>query len=164
MNYEQDMIIDESALEQEWLDQTGLAIKYGRHSSECRQQLTLAEENIKLVRSELIKEANEDPDEYLGDGIKPTGANIESYYRNHNRHKKAKQDWVDAQFEANVAEIAYKEISFTRKAALENLVKLFQSDYFAGPSVPRNITEERELREKDFNRRVGSKLKRKSNV
>ena len=162
MNYEKDMNIEEDALEQEWLDQASLANKYGRYWSECRQTLTLAEENIKLVRAELVKEANEDPDEYLGDGVKPTGGNIESYYRNHDRHKEAKQEWVEALFEANVAEIAYKEISFTRKAALENLVKLFQSDYFAGPSVPRNITEERELKKKDLNKRVGAKLKRRN--
>ncbi len=76
MNYEQDMIIDESALDVEWLDQTSLANKYGRNWAECRQALTLTEENIKLVRAELTKEANEDPDEYLGDGVKPTGVNL----------------------------------------------------------------------------------------
>jgi len=162
MNYEQDMYIDESALDQELLDQAVLATRYGRHWAECKNTLTLAEENIKLVRSELIKEANDNPEKYLGGDVKPTGPNIEAYYRNHKRHKEAKDEWVEAQFEANVAEITYKEISYTRKAALENLVKLFIADYFAGPSIPKNITEERETRKKELNQRVGAKLKRKS--
>lgn len=163
MNYEQDIIIDESALDVEWVNQARLAVKYGRHWAECRQELTLAEENIKLVRSELIKEANENPEQCLGKGVKPTAPVVEAYYRNHKRHKAAKQDWVEAQFEANVAEIAYKEISYTRKAALENLVKLHGQQYFAGPSVPRNLTEEVELKNTRSNRSVASKLKRKTN-
>lgn len=161
MDYEKEMEIDESALEQEWLDQTTLATKYGRNWAVCRQELTLAEENIKLVRSELIKEASEDPDHYLGADVKPTAPVVEAYYRNHTRHKEAKKDWVDAQFEANVAEIAYKEISYTRKAALENLVKLFMADYFAGPSTPKDITEEREERRKRHNKGIGKGMKRK---
>ncbi len=163
MNYEQDIIIDAEALDVEWINQARTALKYGRHWAECKQELTLTEENIKLVRSELTKEANEDSDKYLGEGVKPTGINIESYYRNHKRHKAAKQEWVDAQFEADVAEIAYKEFSYARKAALENLVKLHGQQYFAGPSVPRNLTEEIELKNSRANEGVAHKLKRKSN-
>ena len=163
MNYEEEMIIDETALDVEWVEQARLSLKYGRHWAECKNELTLAEENIKLVRSELIKEANEDPEGCLGEGIKPTAPVVEAYYRNHKRHKAAKQEWVEAMFEANVAEIAYKEVSWTRKAALENLVKLHGQQYFAGPAVPRNLTEEMEQRKKKLNKRVGAKLQRRTN-
>ena len=163
MNYEQDIVINESALDVEWINQASLAAKYGRNWAECKQELLLAEENIKLVRSELIKQVHEDPDKYLGADIKPTGPVVEAYYRNHKRHKAAKQEIADAQFEANVAEIAYKEISYTRKAALENLVKLHGQQYFAGPSVPRDLSEEVAIRKKELNQRVGAKLKRKTN-
>ncbi|TET23415.1 MAG: hypothetical protein E3J78_02285, partial [Candidatus Cloacimonadota bacterium] len=141
MNYEQDIIIDESALDIEWIDQASLALKYGRHWAVCRQELQQAEENIKLVRAELVKEAFADAEEIFGNP-KPTAPAIESYYRTHHKHIQAKKDWVEAQFESNVAEIAYKEISYARKSALENLVKLHGQQYFAGPSVPRNIEEE----------------------
>jgi len=163
MNYEEEMIIDETALDVEWVEQARLSLKYGRHWAECKNELTLAEENIKLVRSELIKEVNEDPEGCLGEGIKPTAPVVEAYYRNHKRHKAAKQEWVEAMFEANVAEIAYKEVSWTRKAALENLVKLHGQQYFAGPAVPRNLTEEMEQRKKKLNKRVGAKLQRRTN-
>ena len=161
MNYEEDMKIDEAALDVEWTDQARLALKYGRHWSECKQELSLAEEHIKLVRSELIKQANEDPERFLGEGVKPTGPVVEAYYRNHKRHQAAKQEWVEAMFEANVAEIAYKEISYTRKAALENLVRLLQTDYFAGPSFPRDLSEEVAIKNKRANSGVAKQLKRK---
>ena len=157
------MKIDESALDVEWVQQASKSMKYGRYWAECRLELQLTEENIKLVRSELIKQVNEDPEHYLGEGIKPTAPVVEAYYRNHKRHKSAKKDWVDAQFEANVAEIAYKEFSYARKSALENLVKLHGQAYFAGPSIPRDLHEEIELKNRHSNKGVARKLKRKSN-
>ena len=54
------------------------------------------------------------------------------------------QDVLDALKECNDAEIVKNEISFTRKAALENLVQLHGQSYFAGPSVARNLQKERE--------------------
>jgi len=160
MNYENDVYIDDSSLDLEWLDQASLAIKYGKHWAECKEKFTQAEEKIKLVRSELMRDVHTDPDECLGAGVKPTGPNIESYYRNHKDHIAAKDDWVKLGFEMNVAEIAYKEISYTRKAALENLVKLHGQQYFAGPSIPRDINEEREMKQKKVNTGIGSKMKR----
>ena len=162
MNYEQDMKIDEAALDVECVNQARLALKYGRHWAECRQELQLAEENIKLVRSELIKEANEDPEGYLGAGIKPTAPVVEAYYRNHKRHKAAKKEWVDAQYEANVAEIAYKALTYDKKMALESLIKLHGQNYFAGPDVPRDLTQEMEIKNTRSNSRVAGKLKRKN--
>jgi len=162
MNYEEDIRIDEAALDVECVNQARLAMKYGRHWAECRQELQLAEENIKLVRSELIKEANEDPDRHLGAGIKSTAPVVEAYYRNHKRHKAAKKEWVEAMFEANTAEIAYKAITYDKKMALENLVKLHGQQYFAGPSVPRDLTEEMEFKNSRSNSGVAKKLKRKN--
>lgn len=162
MHYEKDMRIDEESLELEWLDQANLAFKYGSHWAECKRQLALAEENIKLVRSELINEVNENPDSCLGAGIKPTAPVVEAYYRNHERHIRAKQTWIDLQFETDIAEVAKWEISNTRKAALENLVRLHGQQYFAGPSVPRDITWERKQKGERANNTVANSMKRKS--
>ena len=161
MNYEEDMYIDETALDIEILEQATLALKYGRYWAECRERVTRAEENIKVVRSELIKLANQDPDKYLGDGIKPTGPNIEAFYRSHPDHKEAKEEWIEAQFELDMAEVAKNEISFTRKAALENLVRLHGQQYFAGPSTPHDLSELREERKNQLHHRIGQSLKRK---
>ena len=141
MNYEIDMRIDENALDAEWIDQPMLAMKYGKHYAECRRALTRAEEKIKIIRAELIDEANADPVGCCGKE-KTNVADIEAYYRRHNRHIKAKEEWIDAQYECDMAEIAKNEVSFTRKAALEHLVQLHGQQYFAGPKFPRDLTEE----------------------
>lgn len=160
MDYELDSQINETALDVEWLEQASLAIRYGRHWAECKEKFTQAEEKIKLVRSELIRDANNDPSICLGDGVNPTGPNIESYYRNHKKHIKAKEKWVKLGFEANVAEIAYKEISYTRKTALENLVKLHGQEYFAGPTIPRNLNEEHGKRLKKVAEKKGKMIRK----
>jgi hypothetical protein len=143
MNYVKDIQIDENSLDIEWLEQAQLAVKYAQYWNECNTELIRAEENVKVVTAELIAKVNEDPDECLGIGIKPTVANIESFYRNHPDHKAAKERWIVAMSKKNDAEIIKNEIAFTRKTALENLVQLHGQQYFAGPKVPRNLSNER---------------------
>jgi len=146
LNYEKDIRISEGDLDLEWLSQAELAMKYGRIWAAARKKLTLAEENIKVIRAELIAEANEDPKKCCKKE-KPNAADIEAYYRTHPDHKQAKEEWVQAQYECNMAEVAKNEFSFTRKAALENLVQLHGQNYFAGPKVPRNLSKERDEKE-----------------
>jgi hypothetical protein len=161
MDYEQDIRIDETALDVEWLEQATLAMRYGRHYAVCRKRLTEAEEKVKITRAELVAEANSDP---VGccNKDKPNAADIEAYYRNSDLHKKAKEEWVRAQYEADMAEIAKNEISYTRKIALENLVRLHAQQYFAGPKIPRDITWERQQLQKKVDTGVAAHLTRKN--
>jgi len=157
MDYKEDCKIDESALDVEWLAQTELGIKYGEYWAECKDALTRAEEKIKLVRAELCKECYEKNE-------KPTDKKLETYFRTHKRHIQAKEEWMDAKFKENIADIAKWQISNTRKDALENLVRLHGQSYFAGPNMPRDLIEEaekkRELQIKT-NAGVAGKLKRR---
>lgn len=147
LNYKEDMRIDESALDIEWLEQPSLAMKYGRYWAECKEKVALADEQVKIIRSELIQLANTNPDKYLGKGNKPTSVTLEAFFRTHEKHTSAKEEWLKAVKELDFAEIAKNEISFTRKSALENMVKLFVGGYNAGPSAPRDIIRERRNRD-----------------
>ena len=166
MDYAKDMRIDESALDVEWKFQAELALRYGKHFAACKKYLSEAEEEIKVIRSELVRDANEDPDACLGQGVKPTGPIVEAYYRNHQDHKDAKQEVINLQYELDMAEIAKNEVSFTRKAALEALVTLHGQNYFAGPKIPRNISYEVQQREmqKKADAGVAGKMKRRRNT
>lgn len=161
MNYEEDMYIDESALDVECLEQGDLALKYGRIWAEAKRDATDAEERVKLIRSELIMEANEDPYKCCGKD-KPNAADIEAYYRTHRKHKAAKKEWVDAVFELDNAAHAKSEICFTRKAMLEALIVLHGQQYFAGPKIPRDLSFETQKRhkQKEVDKAVSKKMKR----
>jgi len=160
INYDRDIQIDDTALDIEWCDQAELAMKYGRHWVECKNIVSEAEEKVKVVRAELVNRVNSNPMKFCNKE-KPNIADIESYYRRHSRHKEAKKELLDAQYELSMAEIAKNEISFTRKVALENLVKLHGQEYFAGPKMPRNLTEERKAKEEKVKARVAQSLKPK---
>lgn len=146
LDYEEDMRIDETALDVEWLDQGTLALKYGKHLADLHKQVAKLEERKKTMRSELILKANQFPEESCGKE-KPNTADIEAYYRNHERYKKIADELIEVQYEAEFAELAKNEIVFTRRQALENLVILHGQQYFSGPSMPRNLPQEREKRE-----------------
>jgi hypothetical protein len=162
LDYERDVEIDVDALDIEWLDQPRLAMKYGRHVSQLRKKVAQLEEKKKTERSELIKEANEDPQGCCGKD-KPNAADIEAYYRSSTAYQKAVDELLDAQYELSIAEIAYNEISWTRRMALENLVKLYGQQYFAGPRVPRDISKEWENKKKQqqSDSTVGSGMRRR---
>jgi hypothetical protein len=160
MDYQTDIRIDETALDVEWLEQSSLAMKYGKHWAICRKRLTEADEKVKVIRAELVAQANKNPIKCCNKD-KPNAADIEAFYRNSQRHKEAKEKWVQAQYELDIAEIAKNEISYTRKVALENLVRLHGQQYFAGPKVPRDITWERKEKQKKVDAGVASKMTRK---
>lgn len=160
MSYSEDLKIDETSLDLEWLDQANLAMKYGKRFAFAKKRLTEADEKVKVIKAELISEANTNPMKCCKKD-KPNAADIEAYYRTHRRHKEAKEEWITAQFECDMAEIAKNEVSFTRKAALEQLVTLYMGNYFAGPKVPRDLTWERDQKSKKVNSRISARLNRK---
>ena len=159
LDYEVDMKIDPSALDVEWMEQSALAMKYNKYFAECEIAVMRADEKIKYVRSVLVDRVVNKPS--LAGVEKATAPTIEAYYRTHKKYLKAKEVWMDAVEELTMAKLAKNEIGFTRKAALENLVQLHGQNYFAGPSIPRNLREEMETKSKRSNKSISSKLKSK---
>ena len=146
LDYKNDVKINDAALDLEWLDQAELAVKYGAEWVACKKKVAILDEKVKVVRSELVIKAWKDSPKHLG---QPKGSiqTVEAFYRTHKKHIKAKQELFDAEEELDLISIAKNEISFTRKTALENMVKLYASDYFAGPNVPRDLSKLRNREE-----------------
>jgi len=142
LDYINDIKIDESALDVEWLRQGELAVSYGKNLVELNSILRKKDENVKKVRSDLIMEANTVDAMEVWNKKKPTQTDIEAYYRTHKKHIEAKEEYLQAKDDVEYAEVVANEIRFTRKAALEQLVTLVISQYTAGPAVPRNLSEE----------------------
>ena len=163
MNYEKDMKIDITALDVECLRQAELALKYGKHWKECKDRFNRAEEKIKVVRAELISTAHSNPVKCLkiAESVKPTAPMVESFYRNHKKHKEAKEEWLNAMEAFNYSEVAKREISVTRKSMLENLITLHGQMYFAGPSVPHTLKSVQKALEERSDSKIGKKLNKK---
>lgn len=147
MDFEKDAQINESELDMEWLNQPSIAYQYGKVAADCRKEVNLIDERIKVLRSDLNKAVVSDPMGTVGKE-KPTIADIDAYTRDHPKHQKLKEELIEAQYELEMAEIAKIEMCSTRKVALENLVKLHALNYFAGPQAPHDLEQMRKAKER----------------
>lgn len=153
INYEQDMQIDPSALDIEWLGQPSLTMKYAEYAANTKREEALAKERLDVVRAQLDNEIRSNPERF---GLtKATEASIQSAILLQNEYQEASREYIDARYEADLAKYAAGAIS-DRKEALENLVRLHGMQYFAGPTIPRDLNKEWEakIKQQDVDSRV----------
>jgi hypothetical protein len=140
-DYESDIEIDEASLDLEWLDQPKRMMRYCRLSAEANREADLAKERLDVVKARLVLAVRSNPEKF---GLaKATNEAVESAVLATEEYEEASQAFVQARYEASVALGAVRSFDH-RKTALENLVRLHAAQYFAGPSVPRDITGERQ--------------------
>ena len=77
-------------------------------------------------------------------------------------YKEASQELIDTKYKAEMVRAAVSAIEH-RKDALENLVRLYGQQYFAGPKVPRDLSAEASLKhagQKKADAGIAARLKR----
>jgi hypothetical protein len=157
MDYEKDMRIDETSLDVEWLNQASLFMKYARYSAEARRKVDEEKQALDIIKAGIDKQMRETPEKF---GIeKITEGAITAAILTVRQYQTAYQKFLDAKYEADMASSAVQAMN-QRKDALENLVRLAGQSYFAGPSIPRDLSWEREQKQKRSDVGVASKLQR----
>lgn len=159
INYSEDIRIDESSLDVEWLDQPVKMLEYSRHAAEMRREMDRAKDALDLSKAELDRKIRTRPEKF---GLeKVTEGAVVNAIIAHEDYQNALSDYNDARYENEVAQGAVRAFE-QRKSALENLVKLFGQQYFAGPTLPRDLSNERlEIeRNKRSDAGVAGKMKR----
>jgi len=160
MNYEQDMTIDPDALDVEWIEQPRLMMQYSRHAAKTRLEVERKKEELDIVRAGLDMKIRVDPEKY---GIvKLTESVVSSTIITQKEYMVANEEFLLLQYESNMVQGAVRALE-GKKTALENLVKLHGQQYFAGPSVPRDLSKEwaQHERQKSVDAGVGSKMRRR---
>lgn len=162
-DFDADIAIDPNYLDAEFLNHASVFMKYAKESAWANKQVKICEEKIKLIRSRLIKEVTEDPEECLGKGIKATAPTIEAYYRDHEDHIRAKRELIEATYYADLLQNAVFAFQ-ARKTALENLVRLYGQEYFSSPQEPRDlqdaVTKLEELKKKSTMNKIKERMGR----
>lgn len=158
MDYETDITIDESALDVEWLEQPRLFLEYGRNEHATRRTMDYAKERLDLVKAKLDKALRADPDKYniarISEGAITNTIFLQPEF------KEANEKFIEANYEYGVARAAVWAFD-QRKTALENLVRLHGQNYFAGPRVPRDLSDIRKQSQGRSNEKVGQAMRRK---
>lgn len=145
LNYEQDLAIDETALDLEWLGQSMLMIKYVEASASARREVDRMKERLSVKRAELAKNIRKNPGDW---GIeKVTNDSVNECIITEKSYKDVQDDLIDAQYEYQMASGAVQAVE-QRKQALENMSKLLGLQYFAGPKTPRDLPHEVQLEQK----------------
>src|SRR5271157_3525172 len=155
MNYEKDIIIDESSLDLEWLNQPALFMKYAKHAANAQMELDHAKQTLDIAKAEADKEIRNNPDKF--ELAKATDTAVANAILIHPAYKEAYDAYLEAKYECEMARSAVTAFD-QRKNALEYLVKLLGQNYFAGPALPRDITELKEQRQKKTDAGIAQKL------
>lgn len=158
MNYEKDIEIDETSLDIEWLEQPKLFMQYSRHLADMRRRTDEMKQTLDVVKAEIDRDVREDPERFQITGKVTEGA-ITSAVLTNEAYKAAYQAFLDAKYEMDMAQSAVRAFE-QRKDALENLVRLHGQQYFAGPQLPRDLHEQRELRHTKMNLKIAERMKR----
>lgn len=144
MNYEKDVEIDGEALDQEWLAQPSLMMQYTKHSAKKRKLLEEAKQNLDIAKAEADRKIRTNPEKF---GIeKITETVVANAVLNENGYKQAYTEYLEAKYEADMAQGAVNAFEH-RKSSLENLVRLYGQQYFAGPNVPYQINRDWEKKQ-----------------
>ena len=159
MSYEDDIRIDETALDVEWLNQPRLCLKYSQELAQAKKEVDRAKEKLDVVRAKIDQEIRKEP---LTFGMeKITEASVQSNIVIHKLYRSAETGLTDAKYKSEMIRAAVSAIEH-RKDALENLVKLYGQQYFAGPKVPRDLSAEalKHAGQKKADAGIAARLKR----
>lgn len=139
--FDKDTHIDESALDVELLQQPELVKRYGLKLAEAKLNFELKREALDLTRAELDKKIRSNPDKF---GItKITETVIMNTILEQEEYTETNKRYLKARFDVDANKVAMDAIQ-AKGESLANLVRLHGQQYFAGPTIPRNLKEERE--------------------
>lgn len=139
-NYQTDLAIEPDALDLEWLRHPQ---KYMHYAELC----AISDKKVKKLKKELdVLSAQIDNDVRLHEG-KTTEAMIKSKITLDPRYQAKTDELIDAQYESDIYTAAVRSFEH-RRSSLENLVKLYAGQYFAGPKEPKDIRREESIRDR----------------
>jgi len=144
--------IDEHRLDEEWIGQAKLYGHWASNAASARRKMDEAKSNLELVQAELDLEVRNNPEKF--DLSKVTENVVKSAILQDSRHVGAQKKVNDARYDHDVAQAAVSALEH-RKYALQNLVSLFLSSYYAEPKSPKGRKDEVEEMTKQNVRRRG---------
>ena len=136
--FEDDMRIDPNALDVEILRQEDLFYKWSKKAVEAKSDVKRAKLALDVTKARLTARMIEDPDKYNLN--KTTVQALEAAVLSHSEYLETYDEYLEAEESSSLLDIAAKTIRH-KKESLQELVRLHAQQWFAGPSMPRNLEE-----------------------
>lgn len=136
LNYQKDLEIDLNNLHGEWLKQPVLYSQYAEAAAEASRQKDDTRNKLEVIRAQLDLEIRSNPGKFeLGKVTEAAVANVVLLQR---EYQEALGKYYQAKYELEILNGVVKAFD-QKKTALENEVRLWAGQYFAGPKEPRDI-------------------------
>lgn len=156
MDFKEEIMINPEILDMEWLDQPKLILKYSEMLATARVRYEKSKEKMDVYEAELALSIRSAPKDYGIDKI--TEQVIKYTIAADEERSVLYKEVIQKKYNVDMLQSAVNAFEH-RKKALENLVTLHGQQYFAGPSVPRNLAEEYKARIAKANFRIPEKTK-----
>lgn len=156
-----DRLIDPSQLDLAAATQADVFFHWAKEASEARGKMDQAKIQIELVENRIALDCRSNPEKY---GLaKTTEAAIAAVVKNHREYQQAVSRHLKAMQESQLAVCAAAAME-QRKRMIEVLVTLHGQQYFAGPSVPRDLVtawnDRQKQQEADLNKKQGARARK----
>lgn len=139
-DYDKDTAIDPDDLVEEWLGLSNTYYNYCKELGKKEKAAKEAHEKVKVTRSRLRKQAKEE-------GAK-TESEKEDFYRTHQDHIDAKQEWIDAEYERDLVKGAVGAF-YRKETGMVEVGKLVgRIEHFRHPGEPVDIPGGKRLHDK----------------
>lgn len=142
IDYGKDLSIDKYTLDEEWVKQAHLYNEWSVLLAEAELERDKAGDNISLVKAELDLDVRSDPSKY---GLaKTTEESVKSVVLTNVKYKNALDDYNQKKYNYRIIQSAIESLNH-KKYALDNLVKLYLSEYYlkdAPPPMERTTADE----------------------
>uniref|UniRef100_A0A6M3K1C3 Uncharacterized protein n=1 Tax=viral metagenome TaxID=1070528 RepID=A0A6M3K1C3_9ZZZZ len=138
-DYDKDISVDPLQLDVEWAKQAQTFHRYAEQAADARDLMERQKEKVAVLEAELGLAIRSNPTKY---GLeKVTEGAIQSKILLDSSRKEAMEKLATLIHRHELLSIAVRSLD-QKKSALENLVRLQGQNYFASPSVPRDIGSE----------------------
>lgn len=134
--FEKDRKVDPTQLDMECVRQTDLFFKYAEAGVDAQIAEERAKRKLETVQARLEMACRRDPESFKLQ--KPTESAVAAAVRLHPDFEAAQEEYLKAKKEARLIQVAVDTMD-QKKRMLENLITLHGQQYFAGPSVPRDL-------------------------
>ncbi len=137
MSFSEDVFIDKTRLDFEWLNQARLFNKYSELYANAMFERDKKKERLALIKAQIDHDIRQDPESYGFTG-KPTEPAIASLIQQDNRFIEAQSELTEANRDMNVI-IGTKIAMEHKKSALEVLAKLYLAGYWGEARIPGEV-------------------------
>ena len=150
IDYEDDLSLNQHGLDFEWLRQASLYLKYSRLYADAASYRDEAKDSLQNVDAKIDLEIRSDWNDF-GFENKPTEPAIKAAILQDDRHLTAADDLIK-----NARDMIILKGTITalehKKAALENLSRLYLSGYWADPRITKDAQDNYESNLQDEHR------------